>query len=61
MDKESTIVVWSDCDWCWESDLYEYTWKSDDYTKVEWLSEEEPTESQIESILDGTFKTDKET
>lgn len=59
MDKDSVIVVWPDYDWCWESELYEYTWKSDDYTKVEWQSEEEPTESELKLIVDGLLRTDK--
>lgn len=57
---DSIIVVWPDYDWCWVSELHEYTWKSDDYTKVEWQSEEEPTESELKLIVDnGYLRTDE--
>lgn len=35
------ICVWPCGTWCWESELAEYTWLSDDFVRVE-VGDEDP-------------------
>ena len=36
------ICVWPCGTWCWESEVAEYTWMSDDYIRVELGDDEDP-------------------
>ena len=36
MSDKAVICIWPDCTWCYEEELDEYQWKSDDF-KVDYV------------------------
>ena len=48
IDDMTKVYIWPDGDWCYEDELQEYSWKSDDY-KVYFL--QLSNDSDIENVI----------